>query len=250
VFRVASIENGTRNTKQIIKKEEYIMKRSLLLIALLALALSLTACGGTPAGTVDSASAADAQPAADTVESAPEAEVADEEPAAEPAAETVALNLEFEGALSQKLMLSLGTMELANTENAITAEQAELMLFYWQALTNLTNSGNSATEEVAALLTQIEETFTPAQITAINQMQLTSEYMTAWATENSITMGTGAGAGGGQGQGQGGGGGMDADARATRQAEEGTTGTAGSKENGISAAINNALIAYLESLVQ
>lgn len=220
------------------------MKRSLVWIALLILAISLTACGGSPTGTLDSASAADTQPAADTVESAPEAEVADE------AAETTALDLEFDGALSQKLMLSLGTMELANTENAITAEQAELMLFYWQALTNLTNSGNSATEEVAALLSQIEETFTPAQITAINQMQLTSTYMTAWATENGISMGAGSGTGGGQGQGQGGGSGMDADARATRQAEEGTTGTTGSKENGISAAINNALIAYLESVVQ
>ena len=229
------------------------MKRSLLLAVLLTLILSLTACGGSPAGTVDTAPAADAQPAADTVESAPEAEVMDEAaPAAEPSAETeaVALKLEFENALSQKLMLSLGTMELANTENAITTEQAELMLFYWQALTNLTNSGNSATEEVAALLTQIEESFTPAQITAINQMQLTSEYMTAWATENGITMGTGAGAGAGGGQGQGGGGGMDADARATKQAEEGTTGTTGSKENGVSAAINNALVAYLETLVQ
>ena len=228
------------------------MKRSLILIALLALALTLTACGGTSAGTVDSASAADAQPAADTVESAPEVEVASEEPVAETAGETIALNYEFEGALSQKLMLSLGTMELDGTENAITTEQAELMLFYWQALNNMTTSGNSAPEEVEAILIQIEDAFTPEQITAINRMQLTSEYMTAWATENGISMGTGAGAGagGGQGQGQGGGGGMDADARATRQAEEGVTGTSNPGENGISSAINNALITYLETLVQ
>ncbi len=223
------------------------MKRSLLLTVLLTLILSLAACDGSPAGTVDSASAAEAQPAANTVESAPTAEAA-AEPVAE--AQAVALDYGFEGALSQKLMLALGSMELANTENAITPEQAELMLFYWQALTNLTNSGNSATEEVAALLTQIEESFTPAQITAINQMQLTSAYMNTWATENGITMGTGAGAGAGGGQGQGNGAGGNPEARATRQAAEGVTGATGSKENGISAAINNALIAYLESLVQ
>lgn len=219
------------------------MKRSLTLIAIFALALTLTACGGTPVQTVDAVPAADSQPAADTVESTPEAEVVEE---AAPATERVTLDMSFEGALSQKLMLSLGAMELANTENALSAEQAELMLFYWQALNNLTASGNSATEEVAALLTQIEDSFTPEQIQAINQMQLTSEYMTAWAAENGITMGSGAGAGGGQGQ--GGGSGMDADARATKQAAEGATGTAGSRENGVSAAINNAVIAYLESI--
>ena len=213
------------------------MKRSLVLITLLTLALTLTACGGSPVQTVDAVPAADAQPAAESVESAPAAA-----PVAEAAA--VALNMDYEGALSQKLLLSLGSMELANTEYALNAEQASLMLFYWQALNNMTASGNSATEEVAAILTQIEETFTPEQITAINQMQLNSESLQVWATENQITMGTGAGAG----QGQGGGGGMDADARATKQAAEGVTSTGGSRENGIAAAVNNALIAYLESI--
>ncbi len=222
------------------------MKRSLSLIALLTLALVLTACGGTPVQTVDAVPAADAQPAADTAESAPEVDVADAAPAEEAPAESVALNMDYEGALSQKLLLSLGSMELANTEYALNAEQAGLMLFYWQALNNMTASGNSATEEVAAILTQIEEAFTAEQITAINAMQLNSESLQVWATENQVTMGTGAGAGGGQGQ--GGGGGMDADARATKQAAEGVTNPGGGRENGIAAAVNNALIAYLESI--
>lgn len=213
------------------------MKRSLLLLVLLTLALSLAACGGTPAQTVDAVPVADAQPAADTVEAAPEAA-----PVAE--GETVALNMDYESALSQKLMLSLGAMELADTEYALNAEQASLMLFYWQALNNMTASGNSATEEVAAILTQIEETFTSEQVSAINEMHLTADSLQVWATENQITMGTGAGAGGGQGQGG------DPDARATRQAEEGKTGTEGGRENGISAAINNALIEYLTSLAE
>ena len=215
------------------------MKRSLSLFALLSLALLLAACGGSSAGTVDSAPAADAQPAADTVESAPEADVADTAPA-----EAVALDMDYEGALSQKLLLSIGSMELADTEYALNAEQAQLMLFYWQALSSMTASGNSATEEVAAILIQIEETFTAEQISAINEMQLNADSLQTWATENQITMGTGAGSGGGQG----GGSGMDADARATKQAAEGVTNSAGGRENGIAAAVNNAVITYLESI--
>ena len=216
------------------------MKRSLSLFALLSLALLLAACGGSPVQTVDAVPAAGAQPAADTVESAPETDAAE----AAPADAAVLLDMSYEGALSQKLLLSLGTFGLADTDYALNAEQASLMIFYWQALNNMTASGNSAPEEVTAILTQIEETFTPEQITAINQMQLTSESLQIWATENQITMGTGAGGG----QGQGGGSGMDADARATRQAAEGVTGTASGRENGISTAINNALIAYLQTI--
>lgn len=222
------------------------MKRSLVLIALLALALTLTACGGTPAGTVDTAPETSAQPEVDAPESTPEAEAAAEdapaeEAAPESAAESVTLETEYENALSPKLLLSLGTMELANTEYALTAEQAEMMLFYWQALNNMTASGNSATEEVAAILAQIEETFTPEQITAINQMQMTTETMQIWAEQKGVTMGAGAGGG----QGQGGGSGMDPEARATRQAEEGVTGD---RSGGLSAAINDALIEYLQSV--
>jgi hypothetical protein len=152
--------------------------------------------------------------------------------------------MDYEGALSQKLLLSLGTMELANTAYPPSAEQAAQMLFYWQTLNNMTLSGNSAPEEVNAILAQIEAAFTPEQIAAINRMQLTTEYMQTWAQQNGITMGTGTGTGGGQGQGSG----MDPDARATKQASEGITGSTGSRENGLSAAINNALIAYLESI--
>ena len=229
------------------------MKRSISLFALLSLALLLAACGGSPAQTVAAIPAADAQPVAEPVESAPEADVADTAPAdtVESAseegvapAEVVALNMDYEGALSQKLLLSLGTMELVNTEYAVNAEQGQLMLFYWQALNNMTASGNSATEEVAAILLQIEETFTAEQISAINEMRLNTDSLQVWATENQVTMGTGTGTGGGQG----GGGGMDADARATKQAAEGVTNPSGGRENGIATAVNNALIAYLESI--
>jgi len=207
------------------------MKRSILVSALILLALLITACGSAPA-------AAPAAPAVDN-----------SQPAVAPAATDAvhpALTLDFEGALSQKLMLSLGTLELANTEYAVSVEQATQFLFYWQALENLTQSNNSAEEEVAALLTEIENIFTPEQITAINQMQLKQENLLAWAQANGVTAGTGAGAGAGQGQGQGNG--MSPEARATRQAADGNTNAGAAGENGLSAAITNALIAYLQSV--
>lgn len=201
------------------------MKRSILVSALVLLAMLITACGRAPAA-----------PA-----------VENSQPAVAPAATDAvrpALALDFEGALSQKLMLSLGTLELANTEYTVSVEQATQFLFYWQALENLTESNNSAEEEVAALLTEIENTFTPDQITAINQMQLKQENLLAWAQANGVTAGTGAGAGAGQGQG----GGMSPEARATRQAADGNTNAGAAGENGLSAAITNALIAYLQSV--
>lgn len=201
-------------------------KRSIFMLGLLSLALLLSACGASPAETPAPVTSAD--PAA-------------EAPAVDDATiDRPALAMDYEGALTQRLLLSLGTLELANTNTPITAEQAPQMLLLWQVLDTMTQSGNSAEEEVAALLNQIEDILSPEQITAINAMQLTQEGIQAWALENNVSTGTGAGAG------QGGGSGMSPEARATRQAAEGKTGSTG--ENGLSAAMTNALIEYLQSI--
>lgn len=215
------------------------MNRSTLLIVLTSLALLLTACGSSPT----QAPVAVSQP-----ESAPQA--AATQPPAEPAApaaaqpaERPALDTTYENALAPRLLLSFGTLQLAETATPVSAEQAAQMLMLWQALDTMTKSGNSATAEVDALLAQIEQTFTPEQITAINAMKLTQTELQAWAQANGVQMGTGDGSGGGQGQGQG----MSPEARATRQAANGKTGSVPG-ENGLSAAVTQALLAYLQSL--
>lgn len=154
---------------------------------------------------------------------------------------------DYEGAISPRLQLNLGSLKLAETNTPITPEQAQVMLPLWQALINMNRTGNSAQAEVNALLAQIEAAFTPEQLTAIRAMQLTSADIQAWTAASGVTVGNGGG--GGQGNGQGGGNGMSADERATRQAAEGAT-SGSSGENGVSTAMLNALISYLQGLAQ
>jgi hypothetical protein len=118
------------------------------------------------------------------------------------------------------------------------------MLPLWQALQNMTKTGNSAQAEVNALLAQIEAAFTPEQLTAIRDMKLTSADLQTWSAANGVAVGNG---GGQPGQG-GGGSGMSPEARATKQAAEGVT--SGSGGNGVSTVMLDALITYLQGLAQ
>lgn len=155
------------------------------------------------------------------------------------------LDLSYENALSTRLQLTLGSLKLAETNTPITAEQAQVMLPLWQALQNMTSTGNSAQAEVNALLGQIEDAFTPEQLAAIRAMSLTSADIQTWASANGVTMGSGSGQ---PGTGQGGGGGMSPEARATKQAAEGVT--SGNSGNSISTTMLNALITHLQGLAQ
>lgn len=154
-----------------------------------------------------------------------------------------ALDVAYENALAPRLLLSLGTLKLAETSTPVTREQAPQLLMLWQGLDNLTRSGTSAQAEVDALLAQIESVYTPEQIMAINAMHLTQVELQAWAQQNGIVS---AGGGGGQGQGNGQGNGMSPEARATKQAAQGITSSGG--ENGLSAAVTQALLVYLQSI--
>jgi len=154
------------------------------------------------------------------------------------------LDVSYENALNARLQLTLGTLKLAETATPISAEQAKVMLPLWQALLNMTRTGNSAQAEVNALLAQIEAAFTPEQLTAIGAMKLTSADIQTWSAANGVAVGNG---GGQPGQG-GGGSGMSPEARATKQAAEGVT--SGSGGNGVSTVMLNSLITYLQGLAQ
>jgi hypothetical protein len=149
------------------------------------------------------------------------------------------LDSSYEGALSARNQLALGTLQLDGTPHAIAPEQAKTLLTLWQALRGTTQSGASAQAEVSALLRQIEGTLTADQLAAIKGLQLTQASFQQWAAVNGVTVGTG---GGQPGSGQG----LSPEARATRQAEQGRTGSTGS--GGTSTAVMNAVITYLESI--
>lgn len=152
------------------------------------------------------------------------------------------LDVSYENALNARLQLTLGSLKLAETNTPISAEQAQVMLPLWQALLNMTRTGNSAQAEVNALLGQIEAALTTEQLTAIRDMKLTSDDIQAWASANGVTLGSGTGTG------QGGGNGISPEARATKQAAEGVT--SGSGGNGVSTVMLNSLITYLQGLTQ
>jgi len=187
------------------------MKKTSILILFVLVSLALVSCG----------SATDATATGDTYVSSN-------------------LPVEYEGAISVRNQLALGTLNLAGTALAPTAAEAQALLPLWQALRSLQTSGVSAPEEVNAILAQIETSMRPEQLQEIAAMELTSTDMQAWAMENGIQVGTGEGV---PGQGQG----MSPEARATRQAEQGITSgsTSGSK---MSSALIDAVIVFLQNL--
>jgi len=217
------------------------MKKLRYFILILMIASILTACGSTEQKStteIPAETASDDLNAPAISRSANPTEVS----------QNNAFNYEYEGALSNRLLLAFGSLKLAETDNPITVEQAPQMLILWQALNNLTRSGTSAEAEVEALITQIEQSFSSDQVLAINDMALTQVDLQTWAQENGISIGSGTGTGTGTGQGTGQGSGMTAEQKATKQAENNVTGSTGSGEGGLSSAITEALITYLEGI--
>jgi hypothetical protein len=220
------------NNSNFYMKRNQSMKRLSLLTVVLLFALILTACGSNTQSANPEAVSESTPASGDTGIST-----------GDNPDERIAIDYGYENPLSTRLMLAFGSLRLAETSTPITGEQAPEMLMLWQALDNLTNSGTSAEEEVNALLTQIELGMTNEQVAAINAMKLTQVDLQTWAKVNGLTVGSGTGLEQGSGQGRG----MSPEARATKQAENGMTGTT-NNENGLSSAVTTALITYLESI--
>ncbi len=102
------------------------------------------------------------------------------------------LDMSYDDALDTTNQLILGTINLEETEDAITPEQAKAMLPLWQAL----QSGVTAQAEMSAIVKQVEGTMTREQLGAIAAMQLTQEDMRGWMEERGLNMGGGPGPGG------------------------------------------------------
>ncbi|MEM7345995.1 MAG: hypothetical protein AAF485_17285 [Chloroflexota bacterium] len=97
--------------------------------------------------------------------------------------ESAYLNRDFDGALSPTMQLTLGTLKLEESGQAITIEQASKLLPLWQGL----QSGDIQNgAERNAILKQIESTMTADQMNEIASMQLTFETMAQWAESNGL----------------------------------------------------------------
>jgi len=164
-------------------------------------------------------------------------------PASLDADESSTLDTSYDNALAVRNQLALGTLNLEDTPQAVTADQAATLIPLWQALRGTMNSGAAAQAEVDALLKQIEGAMSAEQLSTIRAMKLTQGDLRAWAQSQGLSAGTGSGSGVGSGQPRSGQG-LSPEERATRQAEREAQG---SNSGGLSKALIDAVITLLES---
>jgi hypothetical protein len=115
------------------------------IILLLIFTLILTACSGNISNASDPASTAQGGPGA--------------------------------GELSTPMKVAIGTIQLDGTDNTVTVEQARELLPLWETLQVLYGSDTAATQEIDALLSQIQDTMTEEQMQAITTLNLTRQDM-------------------------------------------------------------------------
>lgn len=89
----------------------------------------------------------------------------------------------------QAMQLALGIFKLADTEQAIPPEQAVELLTLWKAVRSLSQSETVAAEELQAVVSQIQDTMTPAQLDFIASMDLSFENMGTIAEEFGLDFG-------------------------------------------------------------
>jgi hypothetical protein len=82
-------------------------------------------------------------------------------------------------ALSQEGKLLVGTLKLESTSLAVSSTQAEQLLPLWETMQSLASSGTAASQEVDAVVSQIESTMSAEQISSITSMNLTQQDLAA-----------------------------------------------------------------------
>ena len=73
--------------------------------------------------------------------------------------------------------LGIGILKLEGTNNAVSAQQAKDMLPLWLALKSMETSNNASVDEINAVFTQMKETLTADQVTAIQKLTWTQADM-------------------------------------------------------------------------
>lgn len=89
------------------------------------------------------------------------------------------------------MKLALGIVSLDDTQTPITTEQAQELLPLWKAVRSLSKSETSSSQEVDALIKQMQGVLTAEQTQAIDEMQLSFEEMAAVYEKLGIEMAVG-----------------------------------------------------------
>lgn len=114
-------------------------------------------------------------------------------------------------AMGMEMKLAAGTLQLEDTAQAVTPEEAKALLPLWKAVKTLSSSETVTQQEISALYSQIEETMTDEQVQAIEAMSLNPQDLAALMEKLGIDMPA-------MGNGPEGGQMLTDDQRATRQA--------------------------------
>ncbi|HVN16864.1 MAG TPA: hypothetical protein VMT73_14070 [Anaerolineales bacterium] len=89
--------------------------------------------------------------------------------------------------LSDSTKLILGILKLEDTDQAVTKEQATKLLPRWQLYQQLSISGTAAQEEYDAVLSDIKTAMTSAQLSTIDEMNLTQQDVTAVVSKQNVS---------------------------------------------------------------
>jgi len=76
--------------------------------------------------------------------------------------------------MTVEMKLAVGTLQLENTDLAVTADEAGQLLPLWKAVKSLSASDTAAQEEIQALYQQIQDSMTAEQVKHIQDMQMTN----------------------------------------------------------------------------
>jgi len=149
--------------------------KEIMIALILMMMLSLAACNGQSAALENTGSTAVSQTATPV-----ESDTA-----------VTTLNADYEDALSIVGQLAVGTVKLEDTDQAVDETMAGELLPLWQAYQSLGQSDTTADAELQAVVRQIEQTMTPAQIAAIAGMKLTNEGVTTMMQNGELGFGPG-----------------------------------------------------------
>lgn len=98
---------------------------------------------------------------------------------------------DYKDALPVQSQLAVGTLQLEGTDLAVDEALAAEILPLWRAVQSLNNSDTTAEAEVTAVLNQIQNAMKPEQVSAIAEMKLTEESVTALIEDGTLTFGRG-----------------------------------------------------------
>jgi hypothetical protein len=95
--------------------------------------------------------------------------------------------------------MGFAILKMDGSPTALTAQQAKDMLPLWQALKSMETSNTASADEITAIFTQMKDTLTAEQVSAVQKMTWTQADMTALMQQYGVQMGGGQGGFGGNG---------------------------------------------------